>query len=97
MRGDYRYTASAEWHAASPGVLAGEAGSVYVMKACRFLLVDMTECRSRELFILPEVRGWKRAYKEGREQHNIRQGKLAFGAFPHLGQRRTLRERGRCC
>src|SRR5215472_1442602 len=43
------------------------------------------------------VRKWKRIYKEGREQHNIRQGNLAFGAVPHLGEIRTLPERGWCC
>src|SRR5215471_6133076 len=37
------------------------------------------------------------AYKEGREQHKTRQGELAFGAGPHLGQRRALHTRGWCC
>jgi hypothetical protein len=46
---------------------------------------------------LPEVRGWKRAYKEEREQHNTHQGKLARGTVPHLGEIRTLHERGRSC
>jgi hypothetical protein len=43
---------------------------------------------------LPKVEGMEGAYKEGREQHNIRQGELAFGAVPHFGQRRALHERG---
>jgi hypothetical protein len=64
------------------------------MKACRFLLVGRKESRSRELLDLPEVRGWKRADKDGREQHNIRQVPLTFGAVPHLGEMDTLHERG---
>jgi hypothetical protein len=55
------------------------------------------ECRSRELLDLPDFRGWKSADKEGREQHNIHQRKLAFGLVPSLGERRTLREGGQCC
>jgi len=42
--------------------------------------------------IFQKSAGWKREHKEGREQHDFRQGELAFGAASHFGQRRTLRE-----
>ena len=36
------------------------------------------QSKSKALLDLPEVREWKRARKEEREQHNMRQEKLVF-------------------
>jgi hypothetical protein len=47
--------------------------------------------RSREL-LAGQQGGWKSKNKEGPEQHNIHQGKLAFEEVAHLCQMRALGE-----